>query len=64
MVRNSLDNNDKNFIHELKKKGFTQNKIAQLYDVSQSTINKVLNEYAPDEKLVFMTRGQKTLDDK
>lgn len=44
MPKSSLTNKQKNRIAELADDGFSQSKIANLYDVSQGTISNVLKE--------------------
>lgn len=42
-MKKIIDKLDVELIKDLDKRGFTQRKIADLHDVSTSTINKVLN---------------------
>ncbi len=44
MPKSSLTNDQKNRIAELAADGFSQSKIANLYDVSQGTISNALKE--------------------
>jgi IS30 family transposase len=44
IMKKSLTDPQKQRVHDLNSDGFTQAKIAQLFDVSQSTIHKILKE--------------------
>lgn len=58
MPKSSLTDSQKERIYQLKKDGFSQTKIAELYDVSQGTISNVLKDQSHKEEISMYKQQQ------
>lgn len=58
MPKSSLSDSQKQRIYQLKKDGFPQRKIAELYEVSQGTISNAIRDQAHKEEIEMYRRQQ------